>query len=515
MVLPPAARLRHATTLRRLRNVFLSLLLASAAAAAERNIVFVIADDMGQDIGAYGNTTLHTPHLDALASDGTRFLHAFVTTASCSASRSVVLSGFHNHLTGQYGHTHAYHGFDSWSRLAPFTLPRVLAAAGYRTGHIGKFHVAPEEAYRFETYLPGGERNPVAMAEACREFLAAKDGRPFFLYFATADPHRGGGIDESDPERPDRFGNKPDRGSWPGVEETFYDPAKVKVPAFLPDTPATRAELAHYHQSCSRVDQGVGRLVQILKETGLYENTLIVFTSDHGMAFPGAKTTVYDPGLRVPFIVRNPYSPARGVVSEAMISHTDITPSLLDFAGALDRERNTPKTPAAPLPAAARPRNAPADNPGPANTFVRYHGRSWAGILAARSPEGWDRIHASHTFHEIQMYYPMRVVQDRQYKLIWNIAHDLPFPFASDLWESAAWQAQLRLGPEAPFGQRTVGTYVRRARFELYDLQNDPHESTNLAADPRFAETLRSYQERLAAFQEETGDPWILKWKYE
>jgi N-sulfoglucosamine sulfohydrolase len=102
------------------------------------------------------------------------------------------------------------------------------------------------------------------MAEKAREFIAAKDRRPFFLYFCTDDPHRGGGTATDKPHRPNLFGN--DR-PYPGVQEVTYDPKQVVVPRFLPDSPESRAELAEYYQSVSRLDQGVGRLVEILKET--------------------------------------------------------------------------------------------------------------------------------------------------------------------------------------------------------------------------------------------------------
>ena len=106
------------------------------------------------------------------------------------------MSGLHNHMNGQYGHQHHYHKFASFHDVVSLALPRVLANAGYRTVHIGKYHVAPEEVYHFETYLKGNERNAVQMAEQCRAFLSDQaDQRPFFLYFATSDPHRGGGID--------------------------------------------------------------------------------------------------------------------------------------------------------------------------------------------------------------------------------------------------------------------------------------------------------------------------------
>lgn len=508
--------------IRIVRLVVLVLLLSSCfvppvSRAAEKNIILFITDDQGTTLGCYGDPVAVSPALDALARDGVRFTNAFATTASCSASRSVVLSGIHNHLNGQYGHTHHFHKFASYPDVVQLALPRLLANAGYRTARCGKYHVAPESVYHFQTTLPGNGRSPVQMAENCRAFIEADGDHPFFLYFATADPHRGGGVDRRSPLelKPDLFGNLADRRHRPGIEEVFFDPATVSVPTFLPDTPETRAELAQYYQSCARIDQGLARLIQILKETGIYDQTLIVFTSDHGMAFAGAKTTVYEPGLQVPFVVRDPYQSKRGTVSDALISHVDITPSLLDFAGALDRERQAPRE---PIDAAAfwgdRPESF-TDNRNGGFSFDRYHGRSWLPLLADPDASHHESLFASHTFHEIQMYYPMRVVRDDRFKLIWNIAHALDYPFASDLWAAASWQAQLRKGSDAPYGVRTVDEYVHRPQWELYDLEADPHESRNLASDPGYAGVLAEYQQKLKRLQQDLQDPWVIKWQYE
>jgi len=497
--------------------VFLTLLVRPSL-AAEKNIIFFITDDESPTLGCYGDEVARTPHIDALAADGTLFLNAFATTASCSASRSVVMSGLHNHKNGQFGHQHDFHKFASFHNVLSLSMPRVIANAGYRTAQIGKYHVAPEEVYRFETYLKGPTRNAVQMAENCREFINDKsDERPFFIYFATSDPHRGGGKDaDSRLElKPDLFGNRPKDGSHSGVKEEFFDPATVPIPKFLSDTPETREELAQYYQSCSRIDQGLGRLVAILKEAGLYDKTLIVFTSDHGMAFSGGKTTVYEGGLRVPFVVRNPYQPKRGIRSEAMISHIDITPSLLDFAGGLDAKTNGPaKLVDANKYWRERGENLKENRSG-RFTFTSFHGKSWIDALGNPEATHWETVFASHTFHEIQMYYPMRVVRDKQYKLIWNIAHGLPYPFASDLWAASSWQAQFRKGKDTPYGQKTVGQYIHRPRFELFHIASDPHETTNLAEDPEYAEVLKEYQQRLKDFQKRMHDPWILKWSYE
>ncbi|MGZ0172798.1 MAG: sulfatase family protein [Planctomycetales bacterium] len=498
--------------------LLLLMLVGSTLHAAERNIVFFITDDESPTLGCYGDKAAVTPSIDAVAADGTLFLNAFATTASCSASRSVVMSGLHNHRNGQYGHAHAFHKFASWHNVVSLAMPRVLANAGYRTAQIGKYHVAPEEVFRYETYLKGNARNAVQMADACSDFINSKDDdRPFFIYFATSDPHRGGGKDLTSKLdlKADLFGNKPNDGSHDGVKEVIYEPADVIIPPFMSDTPETREELAQYYQSCARIDQGVGRLVEILKEAGVYEKTLIVFTSDHGMAFSGGKTTVYEAGLNVPFVVRNPYEKNRGVRSKALISHIDITPSLLDFAGGLDKKTNAPKNMVnADKYWKARGENL-KENRGPRGGLNNYQGKSWIDVLGQANGEHWDSIFASHTFHEIQMYYPMRVVRDKKYKLIWNIAHPLPYPFASDLWAASSWQAQFKKGMDAPYGRKTVGQYIHRAEFELFDIEKDPEEGQNLALSTEYADILKEYKTKLKAYQRKMQDPWIMKWDYE
>lgn len=493
-----------------LKILFCFLFFLNLLSGADRpNIILFVTDDQSPIAGCYGNRVIQTPHLDALARDSTTFTHAFATTASCSASRSVILTGLHNHFNGQYGHTHAFHKFESFASMRAFALPQLMSQAGYRTVQIGKLHVAPESVFHFDQYLKGDTRNAKQMAEVCKPVFEEKSKQPFFLYFATSDPHRGGGRDQTFPgkHKPDLFGNRPNKRSHKGIEEVFYDPEKVIVPGFLPDTPESRAEIAQYYQSCSRIDQGLGHLISLLREFGQWDNTVLIFTADHGMAFPGAKTTVYEAGLRVPFIVRDPSAPNIGVTSDAMLSHADITPTILDYAGALDHKKNAPKEPLKVEPLGV------GENAG--KVPKKYHGRSWRGLVGRPEIKGWDQISASHTFHEIQMYYPMRVIRDRNFKLIWNIAYRQPYPFASDLWAAATWQAQWEKGKDAKYGKRTVDSYINRPAFELFDIASDPNESRNLADDPAYSETLKKYQDLLKAEQKRTGDPWIMKWRYE
>src|SRR5690606_26630240 len=138
-------------------------------------------------VGCYGNPVIKTPHIDRLAAEGTRFTNAFCTTASCSPSRSVLLTGLHNHANGMYGLEHAKHHFNSFNTVT--SLPVLLEKEGYQTVRIGKFHVAPEKSYHFQQVLKGGKtndpasvgRSPVAMADLCYPLFAESSEKPFFL----------------------------------------------------------------------------------------------------------------------------------------------------------------------------------------------------------------------------------------------------------------------------------------------------------------------------------------------
>jgi N-sulfoglucosamine sulfohydrolase len=179
-----------------------------------------------------------------------------------------------------------------------------------------------------------------------------------------------------------------------------------------------------------------------------------------------------------------------GTVCDAMVCHADLTPTILEFAGVKETS--------------AKPQ---------AGTQIQ--GKSFLPALRDEKAKGYDEVYASHTFHEITMYYPMKVVRTRTHKLIWNIAYPLPFPFASDLWDASTWQDVYQHGPETTYGKRTVKAYIHRPQFELYDLVNDPDEVKNLAGDPANAKLLEELKGKIKAFQKRTNDPWILKWDYE
>ena len=468
-----------------------------------RNVILMVADDLGFQIGAYGDKLTRTPGLDRLAATGTRFIRANCTTASCSASRSVILTGLHNHATGHYGHSHAYNHFSTYDSVP--TLPVMLAAAGYRTASVGKYHVAPEYVYHFDAYPNegiAGARNSVRMAENAIEWMSGDDERPFFLYWCTSDPHRGGG--------PGGFANFPDDPNrYPGCESFTFDPADIDVPPWLPDNDETRAELAEYYQAIARMDQGIVRLLDWLDESGRADDTLVIFISDNGPPFPGAKTNLHQAGMNLPLLVRSPDVEQRGGTCDARVNWADLTPTILDFCDV----KPPPAPPIQTIENVGPPEFRP-ERPNQKLQPVTFHGRSFLDVLGEEHPEGWDETYASHTFHEITMYYPMRVVIEGDWKLIFNIAHELPYPFASDLYASPTWQGVLQRG-ESQYGMRTVDSYVHRPRFELYNLADDPWETNNVATSSEHQATLERLQKKLQAWQEETQDPWELKWRYE
>ncbi|WP_339900245.1 sulfatase [Paraglaciecola polaris] len=459
------------------------------------NIVMIVADDHGLDaIGAYGNQVVQTPNIDALAKDGSRFENAFATVSSCSPSRSVILTGQQNHTNGMYGLEHKQHHFRSFDDVK--SLPVMLGENGYRTGRIGKYHLGPEDVYKFDQVLSKGAandmqsiaRSPVEMADKSAGFIGESQ-QPFFLYFASDDPHRGHPF-ETYPQ-PNTFGNR--QQGYPGITEVVYQPEDVLVPPYLPDTPAARKELAQYYQSISRLDQGIGKLVQVLKAQGKYQNTLILYLSDNGIAFPGAKTTLYDAGIHLPLIVKAPgvIQPSEGCAQDAqlctsheqMVSWVDLTPTILDYANV-------------------------------SRSGTEIQGKSFKPVIESDQKSGWDQVFASHTMHEVMMYYPMRMVRTKDYKLIWNIANGLSYPFAADLQQSLIWQDVLRRGI-TQYAGRQIEDFLHRPEFELFDMKNDPQELHNLAYLAQFHELRAQLTLQLKTFEQNTDDPWLSKWQYE
>lgn len=438
---------------------------------AKRNILLMIADDLGKQLGCYGNTKIQTPNLDQLAAEGTKFDQAFTSTASCSASRSVIYTGLHTHQNGQYGLHNGRHHFTTFDHVE--TAPALFSKQGYNTGLIGKVHVGPSSVYPWDMRAESDSRDVAAVADQAASFIQSskEDGKPFFLTIGYIDPHR-------DLTR-SGFGNDEEYDAR--VKKTPYTSDEVAVEPFVNDLPGVRFEFSEYYQSISRLDQGVGMVLDELQKSGLADDTLVIFMSDNGPPFINSKTTLYDAGVCLPLLMKCPGS-ASGISNPNMVSYVDILPTLLEWA-----------SPATEISSPVRT------------------GRSLLPILSSSSAlEPWSRVFGSHTFHEITNYWPTRFMRTRRFKYHRNIAWRLDFPFAADIYGSLTWE-DIRNSDTKMIGPRRLKDYFFRPAEELYDIQADPQEVRNLAKDPEYAVVLDEMRASLEEWQRRTEDPWLFR----
>jgi N-sulfoglucosamine sulfohydrolase len=433
-----------------------------------RNILLIIADDQGYDLSCCGGQ-VKTPVLDNLAANGTLFTQGYATVSSCSSSRATLYTGLYSHTNGMYGLAHDVHNFSLLDDVK--TLPWMLKQAGFRTALVGKKHVKPDALLPYDAWLApeqSGIRDVAFMAHEAGRWIKGQSDAPFFLTVGYSDPHRDSV----------NFGNTRD---WPEVKRQIYSPSDVLIPTHLPDLPGVREDLAQYCESVSRLDSGVGILLRELRESGHEGDTLVIYLSDNGRPFPGAKDNLYEPGLHLPLIMRSPEQRKRGLHNGALVSWIDVAPTILDWAGV------TP------------PRNY---------LYAPLPGRSLLPILEQTNPPGFDRVFATHSFHEINQYYPMRSVRTRQYSYFLNLEPSLAVPVASDVQLSPSWKA-ITGTPGAKLGKRTLQAFSHRPSEELYELGTDPDEVVNLAGDPRRAAVLADLRIQLRDWRAATHDPWL------
>jgi len=444
------------------------------ATTRRRNVLLIVSDDHGYDMSCVGSK-VRTPVLDALAREGVLFTDAYASVSSCSSSRATLYTGLYSHTNGMYGLAHDVHNFSLLDDVK--TLPWMLKQGGYATALVGKLHVKPESLLAYDAWLlpeQPGNRDVAAMGHAAGKWLREQGEKPFFLTMAYSDPHRAG--DKSN------FGNTRD---WPEVKRERYKPADVSIPSHLPDLPGVREDLAEYYEAVGRMDAGTGILLRELKESGHDNDTLVIYLSDNGRPFPGAKDNLYCEGIHLPLIVRAPNSKKRSRrdairLNRAMVSWIDITPTILDWTGV------------AP----------PADY-----RHLPLPGRSILPILERNEPTGWDEVFATHSFHEIDQYYPTRSLRTRKFSYFVNLQPVLEVPIASDVALSPSWKA-ITSTAGARLGKRTLDAFHHRPAEELYDLEADPDEVMNLAADPEYATVLADLRKQLDTWRTATHDPW-------
>jgi len=398
------------------------------------NILYIHSHDAGRYIQPYGYP-VPTPHMQRLAEQGVVFRNCFCSTPTCSASRSALVTGMHPHNNGMNGLAHRGWPLNDYRQHIVHTL----RGAGYHTALCGVQHVAQgaEKIGYDEIIMTGG---PVAkVAPPTVAWLTSRPKQPFFLSVGYSDTHR--------------------VYAEPGPDE---DPRWCRPPDPIPDTPATRRDMAAYKASARELDRGMGLVFDALDAAGLADNTLVICTTDHGLAFPYMKCNLTDHGLGVMLIVRGPGGFEGGRNIEALVQHMDLFPTVCE------------------LLAIEQP--------------AWLQGKSLLPLIRGEAEEIHDAIFTEVTYHAA--YEPMRAVRTRRHKLIRRFGgrgrpvlpncDDSP---SKDLWLAHGWR-------ERPLPDE-----------ELFDLVFDPHEACDRAADPACAGALADLRGRLDRWMAETDDP--------
>jgi arylsulfatase A-like enzyme len=411
------------------------------------NIIFIIADDVSwNDLGCYGNPAVKTPIIDGLAAKGLKFNNAFLTTSSCSPSRTSIISGRYPHNTGS-AELHTPLPEDQ----IPF--PLLLKQSGYYTVQSGKTHFgepalrAFDQAYAMEEAGTGGEERWVKCLEE-----RPKD-RPFFAWFAAIDAHR--------PWQADDFG-------------TPHKPDEVIVPPYLADTESTRKDLASYYNEISRFDFYIGEVVKELERQGIEENSLIIILADNGRPFPRSKTRVYDSGMKTPMVIRwGKGITTPGSVSNSLVSVIDIAPTLLEVAGIKPTES--------------------------------FQGKSFGNLFTNPESDHREFIFAEHNWHDYEAH--ERMVRSKDFLYVLNSRPNLSNPGPADSNGSPSFEdlKNLRDKGELTHAQNDI-FMVPRPKEELYCYKTDPMQISNIASLPQFQKELIKMRSEMERWRAETLD---------
>ena len=450
-----------------IRATLIALLAAIATLAtgaqpapSRPNILLVIADDWSYPhAGVLGDRVVRTPTFDRIAREGVLFRNAFVAAPSCTPSRASLLTGRAVHQLEEGGNL--------WGFLPSkfVAYPDLLEAAGYTVGFTRK-------GWGPGDFKAGGRtRNPAGnqFATFADFYKQASKDRPFAFWFGSQDPHR-----------PYEEGT----GAASGMNA-----ADVAVPAFLPDTPATRSDILDYYFEVQRLDREAGEIIATLHAAGQLDNTVVIFTSDNGMPFPRAKANLHDGGTHVPLAIRFPSKAKTHRTIDDFVVLTDLAPTVLEAAGL--------KPPA------------------------EMTGRTLMPLLGGDTQPGRERVFLERERHAQvrrgDLGYPARAIRNNDFLYIWNIH--------PDRWPAGDPEMHFSVGPFGDIdGGPTKDLLLQRrddpaiARYfslatakrpeeELYNLRKDPQQLDNVAANPQYVRAKSALRSALLKWMRDTRDP--------
>jgi N-sulfoglucosamine sulfohydrolase len=402
--------------------------------SAPPNILYIHSHDTGRYVQPYGHQ-VPTPNIQMLADQGVFFRQAFCAAPTCSGSRASLLTGQYCHNNGMFGLAHRGWSLNDYDEH----LIHPLRGAGYRSVLIGEQHVSADpHVIGYDEVIEVDTNHVAEVAPIANETLRRVD-EPFFLSVGFFETHR-------------------EFQAPTSVRDSLYS-----LPApNLPDTLATREDMAAFKASARSLDQGIGSILNELHRLDLADRTLVVCTTDHGLAFPRAKATLYDRGTGVMLVIRGPGGFSGGKVIDSMVSHLDLYPTLCELAG--------------------------AESPG----FLQ--GTSLMPLVHGEVDAVRDELYTEMTFHAA--YEPQRAVRTERWKYIRRF-HDYEHPVLANCDDSDTKDLLVASG----WGEQVV------PEEQLYDLMLDPNESRDLSSSPAHAATLTDFRERVRRWMEETHDP--------
>jgi len=427
---------------------------AADSSAARPNIVWIIPDDMSANFSCYGETAIETPHVDKLAARGVKFTNAYVTAPVCSTCRSAFITGMYQTSIGAHHHRSGRGELKIQLSAGIKMVPKLFQEAGYHTSITGwPMNGKPGKTdYNFEWDQSVYDGN---------DWAKRKDGQPFFAQIQT----QGGKLRGKDASGWEKVSSAAEK-----VFGSRTPNSAVKLPPYYPNHPDIVRDWAAYLDSVRMTDAMVGEVVARLKKEGVFENTIVLFMTDHGISHGRGKQFMYDEGLHVPLVIAGPGIKA-GTVRGDVVEHIDISALSLAAAG------------------------ISIPNYMQAQDILGEHYSPREAVFAAR-----DRCDET-VDH-------MRSVRTRDFKYIRNFLPNRPYLQPCAYKDAKAILIALRESHQAGTLNETQQLLFRDVRplEELYDVNNDPHEINNLANDPAFADRLKEMRGWLDTWMVETDD---------
>ncbi len=418
------------------------------------NFLILMADDLDtHELSCYGGQNVRTPNIDRLAGEGMLFTHLFTPQAMCVPTRTAIYTGLHPMRSGAV-RNHAQ------TRKDVKSVVHHLTELGYRVGIAGKVHVHPQGVYPFEYvegFSKGSERKAEDEAYHTRDltaFLRRDPNQPFCLFVCSALPH----------------------AAYVAGDPSVFDASKLILQNHWIDTPKTREDFRLYLAEIAALDQQVGDVLQVLKESQLEDKTLTLFSGEQGSAFPGAKWSCYNAGVRSAFIARLPGKIPAGTRTDAIAMCEDILPTLIEMAGGNAAEK-------------------------------ALDGRSLLPVLT-----GSTTAHRDHAFGMLNMQpdgkpFASRFIVNHQHKLILNLTPKNEYTMPGGPPNSGLWRSWVKAAETDDLARKQIGRLIERPAVQLFDLQQDPSELRNLADKPELQAVRQQLESRLRDWMTQQGDP--------